>query len=50
MAANYLQTLDWHSDPEVMKNIISFYTKAQVRLRGAAHSLGNTLMHSIAKN
>lgn len=28
MAANYLQTLDWHSDPEVMKNIISFYTKA----------------------
>jgi len=29
MAANYLQTLDWHSDPEIMKNIISFYTKAQ---------------------
>lgn len=29
MAANYLQTLDWHSDPEVMKNIINFYTKAQ---------------------
>jgi intraflagellar transport protein 140 len=31
MAANYLQTLDWHADPEIMKNIISFYTKAQVR-------------------
>ena len=29
MAANYLQTLDWHSEPEIMKNIISFYTKAQ---------------------
>lgn len=29
MAANYLQTLDWHADPEIMKNIISFYTKAQ---------------------
>ena len=29
MAANYLQTLDWHSDPEIMKNIISFYSKAQ---------------------
>ena len=30
MAANYLQTLDWHSNPDVMKNIITFYTKAQV--------------------
>jgi hypothetical protein len=29
MAANYLQTLDWHSDPEIMKNIVSFYSKAQ---------------------
>mmetsp|Transcript_30722 Transcript_30722/g.68056 ORF Transcript_30722/g.68056 Transcript_30722/m.68056 type:complete len:1411 (+) Transcript_30722:34-4266(+) len=29
MAANYLQTLDWHSDPEIMKNIIGFYSKAQ---------------------
>ncbi|KAG2490014.1 hypothetical protein HYH03_011479 [Edaphochlamys debaryana] len=28
MAANYLQTLSWHSDPELMKHIISFYTKA----------------------
>lgn len=32
MAANYLQTLDWHSNPDIMKNIITFYTKAQVRL------------------
>lgn len=29
MAANYLQTLDWRKDPEVMKNIISFYTKGR---------------------
>ncbi|XP_061206742.1 intraflagellar transport protein 140 homolog isoform X2 [Neopsephotus bourkii] len=29
MAANYLQSLDWHKDPEIMKNIISFYTKGQ---------------------
>ena len=29
MAANYLQTLDWRSDPEVMKNIITFYTKGK---------------------
>ena len=29
MAANYLQTLDWHSDPEIMKNIVGFYSKAQ---------------------
>ncbi len=28
MAANYLQTLNWHSDPELMKHIIGFYTKA----------------------
>lgn len=27
MAANYLQSLDWRKDPEIMKNIISFYTK-----------------------
>lgn len=29
MAANYLQSLDWRRDPEVMKNIISFYTKGR---------------------
>eukprot|EP01135_Chromosphaera_perkinsii_P005240 Nk52_evm9s327 gene=Nk52_evmTU9s327 len=29
MAANYLQSLDWRRDPETMKNIISFYTKAR---------------------
>lgn len=29
MAANYLQSLDWQKDPEVMKSIISFYTKGR---------------------
>jgi intraflagellar transport protein 140 len=29
MAANYLQSLDWRKDPEIMKNIIMFYTKAK---------------------
>ena len=29
MAANYLQSLDWRQDPEVMKSIISFYTKGR---------------------
>ena len=29
MAANYLQTLDWRKDPEIMKNIITFYTKGR---------------------
>eukprot|EP00192_Tetraselmis_astigmatica_P000931 CAMPEP_0117694304 /NCGR_PEP_ID=MMETSP0804-20121206/27375_1 /TAXON_ID=1074897 /ORGANISM="Tetraselmis astigmatica, Strain CCMP880" /LENGTH=1395 /DNA_ID=CAMNT_0005507981 /DNA_START=130 /DNA_END=4318 /DNA_ORIENTATION=+ len=29
MGANYLQTLDWHNNPDVMKNIIAFYTKAK---------------------
>ena len=29
MAANYLQSLDWQRDAEIMKNIISFYTKGR---------------------
>lgn len=29
MAANYLQSLDWRKDPEIMKHIITFYTKAK---------------------
>jgi intraflagellar transport protein 140 len=29
LAANYLQSLDWHSDAGVMKNIVAFYTKAK---------------------
>ncbi|KAM7433446.1 hypothetical protein ABFA07_016329 [Porites harrisoni] len=29
MAANYLQSLDWRKDPEIMKNIIAFYTKGR---------------------
>ena len=27
VAANYLQTLDWRNDQNIMKAIISFYTK-----------------------
>ncbi|GMH43478.1 hypothetical protein BSKO_11400 [Bryopsis sp. KO-2023] len=29
MAANYLQMMDWHNQPDIMKSIISFYTKAK---------------------
>lgn len=29
MAANYLQTLNWRSEPEIMKQIVTFYTKAK---------------------
>lgn len=29
LAANYLQNLNWHEDPEYMKSIITFYTKAK---------------------
>jgi intraflagellar transport protein 140 len=29
LAANYLQNLDWHNEPEIMKTIITFYTKAK---------------------
>ncbi len=29
LAANYLQTLDWRNNAEVMKSIILFYQKAK---------------------
>ena len=29
LAGNYLQTLEWRKDPEIMKNIINFYTKGK---------------------
>lgn len=29
MTANYLQSLDWRNDADIMKNIISFYTKGR---------------------
>ena len=29
LAANYLQSLDWRNNPEIMKHIITFYTKGK---------------------
>ncbi|GAB1610026.1 hypothetical protein Ahia01_001288500, partial [Argonauta hians] len=29
MAANYLQSLDWRTNPDIMKNIVSFYMKGR---------------------
>lgn len=29
MAANYLQTMDWHANPDIMKSVVQFYTKAR---------------------
>lgn len=29
MAANYLQALNWQSDPKILKNIVTFYSKGQ---------------------
>lgn len=29
LVANYLQTLDWRGDSGIMKNIITFYSKAK---------------------
>lgn len=29
IAGNYLQTLDWHSQPEIAKTIEKFYVKAK---------------------
>ena len=36
MAANYLQSLDWRGNPELLKHILGFYTKARAadRLAG----------------
>ena len=32
LAGNYLQTtLDWRNNPEIMKNIITFYNKSKAR-------------------
>lgn len=36
LAANYLQTLDWRRDPDIMKNIILFYTKGKALERLAS--------------
>jgi intraflagellar transport protein 140 len=29
LAGNFLQNQNWHNDPEIMKTIISFYSKAK---------------------
>ena len=29
MVSNFSQTLDWHSDGDILKNIVMFYTKAK---------------------
>lgn len=29
MAANYLQSLDWRQNPDILKHIIGFYTKGK---------------------
>lgn len=29
LAANFLQTADWHQNQDLLKNIISFYSKAK---------------------
>merc|ERR1719440_1570777 len=36
LAGNYLQSLDWHNDPEITKNIIQFYSKAKAHDKLAA--------------
>jgi intraflagellar transport protein 140 len=36
MAANYLQSLDWRGNPELLKHILNFYTKARAADRLAA--------------
>merc|ERR1719229_1636915 len=36
LAGNYLQSLDWHNEPEIMKNIIQFYSKAKAHEKLAA--------------
>ncbi|KAJ0403604.1 hypothetical protein ATCC90586_008757 [Pythium insidiosum] len=43
LAANYLQTLDWRKDPELLKNIVGFYTKARALEQLAAFYQGCAL-------
>ena len=31
LAANYLQSLDWRNSPDIMKHIITFYTKGRAQ-------------------
>lgn len=31
MAANYLQTLDWQNQPDILRNIITFYSKGKAQ-------------------
>jgi hypothetical protein len=40
MAANYLQSLDWRGNPELLKHIVNFYTKARAADRLAAFYSG----------
>ncbi|KAK1948293.1 Intraflagellar transport protein 140 [Phytophthora citrophthora] len=40
LAANYLQNLDWRKDPEILKNIVGFYTKARAFEQLAAFYAG----------
>ncbi|KAJ3093177.1 hypothetical protein HK102_003585 [Quaeritorhiza haematococci] len=42
IAANYLQSLDWRSNPTVMKAIITFYTKALGALKEALKCMGRS--------
>jgi hypothetical protein len=32
MAANYLQTTQWHDNPDTIKSIVTFYTKVNIYL------------------
>eukprot|EP00960_Hanusia_phi_P037600 753028-Hanusia_phi.AAC.2 len=40
-AANYLQTLNWHTEPEIMKKIIEFYNKAKAYKQVEIDELSN---------
>lgn len=61
MAANYLQSLDWQNQPEILRNIITFYSKgkaldllanfyvacAQVAMKGTQKVIINSLLFFI---
>ncbi|KAF4520566.1 hypothetical protein B566_EDAN011119 [Ephemera danica] len=48
MAANYLQSLDWRNSPDVMKNIIAFYSKGRALDLLAAFYASRCLARSMA--
>ena len=45
LAGNYLQTLDWRNNSDIMKNIITFYTKVSSSTSGSMIQIINCIIY-----